>query len=369
MDYIETIEGLETAIRSIEREALLAVDTEAAGYHRYADSVCLVQMSTRSRTWIVDALAVDVGMLRPLLADGREILLHDADYDLRLLARDHGIRVGRLFDTKVAAQFLGEPAIGLANLVEKYIGVRLDKKHQRADWAQRPLRGELIEYAADDTRHLPPLRDCLRDRLNELDRLRWAEEEFDVRANATPAFKEDETAFLRVKNTRDLAPRQLAALREIYAWRDGMARDRDLAPFRVLSNDAMIAVARRMPRSISELRVTDGADAAAQRHGRDLLDAVQRARDLADDALPVRRRGPRRPPPDPLFDSRVDRIKAVRDRVAEELGVDRGFLLPRQQIEDIVKAAPRTIDDLSAVADLRRWQVEAIGEPVIRALR
>jgi ribonuclease D len=370
MRFIETADQLESASAALSAESLIAADTEAAGYHRYDDRVCVVQLSTRRDTFVIDALAVDPGRLHALFGDRtREIVLHDAEYDLRLLARDHGISVGHLFDTKVAAQLLGEPAIGLAGLAAKYLGVRMDKKHQRADWAQRPLPIELLEYAADDTRHLPELRDRLRAELDRLGRLAWAEEEFALRT-ATPFQPADNgrDAFLRLRNIRDLGPRQLAALREVHAWRDRVARERDVAPFRVVSNDALVGIARRMPDSPAELATADGVDAAATRNARDLVAAVQRARALPDSALPVRPRGPRRPPPDPAFDHLVDRLKAARDAVADELGLDRGFLMPRQQLEDIARAMPRSSEELMAVQDIRNWQVEALGRRLLAVI-
>jgi ribonuclease D len=369
MQYIQTDEDLVETVRSLETESLLAVDTEAAGYHRYADRICLVQLSTHERTFVIDALAVDIDALAPVFGNPeREVLLHDADYDLRLFARDHSIGIGHLFDTKVAAQFMGEPSIGLASLVEKHLGVKLDKKYQRADWAQRPLPAELLEYAADDTRHLPALRDTLHAALRAIGRLHWAREEFALRAAAEFDTRPDDTAYLRLKNIRDLNPRQLAALRELYDWRDHVARERDAAPFRVLSNDMLVAISRRLPRSVDELRAGD-FDAAAARHARDLFEAVRRARELPDSELPSRRRGPRRPPPDPAFEARVEKLKGVRDHAAGDLSMDRGFLMPRQQLEDIARANPSTLDELAAVPELRQWQVEALGAQLLRVLR
>ncbi len=371
MDYIEQPGQLQELADSLALEPLLAVDTEAAGYHRYADRVCLLQLSTRRRTFVVDALALDLAPLRSVFADtSHEIVIHDAEYDLRLLARDFTIGIGRLFDTKLAAQFLGEPAIGLAGLVEKHLAVRLDKKHQRADWAQRPLPRELLEYAADDTRYLAELRDRLRTALEELGRLHWAEEEFALRAAAdfSPA-QADGDGFLRLKNTRDLGPRQLAALREVYGWRDDMARERDLAPFRVVSNEVLAAIARGMPESVRELTELEGINAAGVRHARDLVAAVRRARELPESALPVRRRGPRRPAADPAFESLVERLKTVRDETADRLAMDRGFLMPRQQLEDIARARPRTLAQLRAIPEMRNWQVEVLGDALLEVLR
>lgn len=372
MQYITTERGLEEVAQSVGAEGALAVDTEAAGYHRYFDRVCLVQISTPSATYVIDTLAVDdLESLRPAFEGTTpEVVFHDADYDLRLLSRDFGIRVHGLFDTKIAAQFLGEPSIGLASLVEKYLGIRLAKAFQRADWAQRPLPVEMLEYAAEDTRHLLPLRDLLRAELERRGRLAWAEEEFrileEVRWTTAPA---DPDAYLRLKGTRDLRPRQLAILRELYAWREEVARERDAAPFRVLTNEAMLEIARRAPETTKALAMVPGTPRSlASRHGREVLAAIERARALPEEALPTRPRGTGRPPPDPVFDATLERLRAVRDEVATSLGLDRGFLMPRAQLEELARLRPGSVEELAEVPGLRRWQVEALGERIVDAI-
>lgn len=372
MEYIQTADQLATAVRRMSGASLLAADTEAAGYHRYFDRVCLLQLSTRTDTLVIDTLALrDLGDLAMLFADPEsEIVFHDADYDLRLLHRDFGITVQRLFDTKIAAQFLGETSFGLASLVEKYLGVHLEKAYQRADWAQRPLPREMLEYAAEDTRYLPLLRDHLRAALDDLGRLSWAEEEFRIEQSIrwTPAADAEE-AYLRLKGTRDLRPRQLAALRELHAWREEVARGRDIATFRVISNEPLVEIARHMPDSPSALAAVPGVPRSiAERYGAELLAAVRRARRLPESALPVRRRGPGRPPPDPEFDELVEKLRAVRDEAAEALGLDRGFLMPRAQLEEVARVRPTTLVELGAIPGMRRWQVEALGVGLISAI-
>ena len=248
--------------------------------------------------------------------------------------------------------------------------MKLEKKYQRADWAQRPLPAGLVEYAAEDTRYLPALRDRLRDELRARGRLGWAEEEFRIQETVRWSGNgADPDAYLRVKGTRDLLGRNLAAFRELYAWREALARERDVAPFRVISNEALIEIARAMPRSAAQLAELAGVPrAVAERHRPDLLAAVERARQIPERELPVRPRGPGRPAPDPAFDERLERLKVARDRVAEKLGLDRGFLMPRAQLEEIARAEPRTLEQLAALPGLRRWQVEAAGEPIVRAL-
>jgi ribonuclease D len=372
MELIRSEAALREVADTLREVRLFAADTEAAGYHRYHDRICLLQLSTRTETFLVDTLEVEsLGGIEDLFAaPDHEVVLHDADYDLRLLARDYGVRVRGLFDTKIAAQLLGEPAIGLGALVEKYVGTRLDKKHQRADWAQRPLTPSMLEYAAEDTRHLPELRDRLQEELRRVGRLHWAEEEFTLRESTR---WEDEPAdaegYLRLKNTRDLKPRQMAALRELYNWREAVAKRRDVATFRVVGNDVLIAIARALPRDTRALSKAAGVPSSiAERHGDEMQRAVQVALDLPESELPQRVRGPRRPPPDPAHEERAERLKRARDAAAEALGLDRGFLMPRQQIEDMARLQPRNATEMLQVADMRRWQVEALSDQLLKAL-
>jgi ribonuclease D len=372
MEYVQSNEQVAEVAEVLRGADLVAADTEAAGYHRYRDRVCVLQLATRTATYVLDTLAVtDLSPLAALFADpAREVVFHDADYDLRLLSRDFGLAVRGLFDTKIAAEFLGERAIGLASVAEKYLGVRLEKKHQRADWAQRPLPEDLLEYAAADTRHLPTLRDRLRTELEMRGRLAWAEEEFriaEVQVRSAPV--QDGTGYLRLKGTRDLKPRQLAALRELFQWRERTAEERDVAPFRVLTNEAMIELARQMPASKAALARLRGVPrSVAERFGEELLDALQRARALPEGELPVRPRGPRRPPPDPEFEALVERLRAARDAAADALGLDRGFLMPRAQLEELARQKPRTERALLGIPGVRRWQVEAAGRQLLEVL-
>src|SRR5688572_1503960 len=373
MEYIEDLAALTEAARRLSGADLVAVDTEAAGYHRYRDRICLLQLSTRTDTFLVDTLALDnLAPVSELLArEAPELVFHDADYDLRLLTRDFGLEVTRLFDTKLAAQFLGEQAFGLGALAEKYLAITMEKKHQRADWAQRPLPREMLEYAAEDTRHLPALRDRLRDALREASRLHWAEEEFAIaRQTRWTTVPEDGGAFLKVKGARELQPRQLAALRELHAWRELAAEARDAAPFRVLSNEAMLELARAIPATVRELAGTKGLSSAlVDRRGTEIVEAIGRAALVPDDQLPKFPRGVRRPPPDPAFDERMDKLRGARDTMADQLGLDRGFLMPRAQLEAVARAQPKNISELEAIPDIRNWQVEALGAEILDSLK
>jgi ribonuclease D len=167
INHILTGQAFDALIGRFQEAPLLAVDTEAASFHRHKDRIYLIQLSSRGETAVVDPLAVhELSGLGTLLSNPAiEIIFHDADYDLRILDRDYGFHAVNLFDTRIAAQLLNEPGIGLAALLEKYVGVKLDKRFQRADWSVRPLKPGMLQYAADDTRFLPVLRDLLKERL------------------------------------------------------------------------------------------------------------------------------------------------------------------------------------------------------------
>src|SRR5207302_2134200 len=282
---------------------LVAVDTEAASFHRYHDRIFLIQLSSPSRTEIIDPIAApDLAPVGALLADPQlEKAFHDADYDLRVLDRDYGFRAVHLFDTRIAAQLAGEPAIGLAALLEKYLGVKLQKEHQKADWSIRPLTPPMLAYAAADTRFLLALRDALEQRLNALGRLPWAVEEFKELESlrwtgpVSGGAGEDE-AYLRLKGAKGLSPRSLAALRLLHRWRDTVAEQDDKAPFRIIGNDALLAVSRALPSTRADLtQIKDLPGSLARRHGDALLDAVLRATAPRGSELPPVERRPRMP--------------------------------------------------------------------------
>ena len=371
MQLIETLADLEALAARLGGEPLLAVDTEAASFHRYQDRVYLLQISSRTETAVVDPLAT--GTLAPLaapLADrGVEIVFHDADYDLRLLDREYGFRATSIFDTRVAAQLLNEPGIGLAALLEKHFGLRLDKRFQRADWSARPLSPPMLEYAASDTRHLPALRDIMREQLRARGRLGWAEEEFGLLEQIRGASGDGgEPGWLRLKGAKALKPRELAILRELWEWREGVAQRNDRATFRVLNNEPMLLMARQPPADPAALKTVPGIGGGqVDRFGKDLLLAVKRGLDLPDRDLPRVERSPRRAP-DPAFEARLERLKSARNRLATEYDLAPGVLCPNGTLEAIARTHPESSEALTAIPELRRWQLGELGDELLRAV-
>jgi ribonuclease D len=369
-EYLDRVDELERFLSEISNVKELALDTEGASFHRFLDRIYLLQLSTRERSAIIDPLPIGspekLGQL--LQSKEVEVVFHDADYDLRLLHQDYGWHVTNIFDTRIAAQLLGIKSFGLAALLEQFFDVKLDKKHQRADWSMRPLTPDMLEYAAQDTRYLLQLRDQMRSELERRGRLHWAEEEFARLEGTRWEAEEEMEGFLRLKGARDLTRRELAVLREVANWRDTVAAQLDRATFRVMGNEVLFDLARRAPRSVSELSAIKGMPKGMiERGGNDIIAAIRRGMEAPEAELPKFPKG-QRWNKDRDFDERVNRLKAVRDETATRLELDPGVLCSRERLENVARSGAKTIEDLATVPDLRRWQIEEMGAGFIRAL-
>jgi ribonuclease D len=369
--YLDSNDTVGKFLEGIRGVRLLALDTEGASFHRYIDRIYLLQLSTRDAHAIIDPLPIQPpAALGALLEDQAvEVVFHDADYDVRLLHQDYGWQVRNIFDTRIAAQLLGVKAFGLAALLEQHFGVKLDKKHQRADWSMRPLTKGMLDYAAQDTMHLLQLRDALKEQLERKGRWTWAREEFDRLEGTRWAPEDAAEAFLRIKGARDLTRRELAVLREVTRWRDATAEALDRSTFRVVANEVLLEIARLQPATADALgRIKGMPRGIMDRAGDDVLAAVQRGLAVPETQLP---RFPRsaRWEKDPEFDNKVGQLKAVRDAAAQRLELDPGVLGSRERLEAVARLVPRSVDELAEIPELRRWQVEEMGAAFVEALR
>ncbi|MDB4906778.1 MAG: 3-5 exonuclease [Gemmatimonadetes bacterium] len=370
--YLDQPAATSAFLAGISATPIIALDTEGASFHRFIDRIYLLQLSTREQSAIIDPLAVSAGDLSGLGAllenPAVEIVFHDADYDLRLLVQDYKWRVKNIFDTRVAAQLLGIKAFGLGALLEKYQGLKLEKKHQRADWSMRPLTHDMLEYAAQDTMYLLQLRDQLKDELEHKGRWSWAREEFGLLEGTQ--WEPDETGmgFLKMKGARDLNRRELAVLKEVAQWRDMVAGKMDKATFRVLGNEQLFAIAQGQPATTDALGKIKGMPRGIlENRGHELLDAVKRGLAVPEEQLPKFPRGLRWDR-DPDFDARSNALKTVRDEFAAKLDLDPGVLSSRDRMEAVARRNPSSVAELEEVKELRGWQREVLGAGFIKAL-
>ena len=369
-EYLDTPDSVGRWLSSIEGSKLVALDTEGASFHRFVDRIYLLQVSTREHTAVIDPLPIGTPAgLGAIIEDPSvEIVFHDADYDLRLLQQDYAWQVRNVFDTRVAAQLLGIKAFGLAALLDQFFGVKLDKKHQRADWSMRPLTRDMLDYAAQDTMYLPALRDELKAQLESKGRWSWAREEFTRLEGTRWSSEDDAAAFMRMKGARDLSRRELALLKELVAWRNAVAAEHDKATFRVLGNEPLFAIAQSAPRDRAALSAIKGMPRGIlETRSQGLLDAVARGLAVPEAELPKFPRGLRWDK-DPEFDARVSAIRTARDAIAAKLDMDTGVLFPREKMESVARANPKSLEELDAIPDLRKWQIEVLGQGILDAL-
>lgn len=368
--YLDTADAVEQFTSGIAGVSELALDTEGASFHRFVDRIYLLQLSTRTRHAVIDPLPIGqpTGLGKMLEDPAVEVVFHDADYDLRLLRQDYGWKINHIFDTRIAAQLLGYTAFGLAALLDRFFGLKLDKKHQRADWSMRPLTHDMLEYATHDTRYLLELKDKMSVELEQLGRLEWAREEFVLLEDTRWADETPGMGFLKLKGARDLSRRELAVLRELVPWRDGVAGQLDRATFRVLGNEQLLDIARTQPQSRDALgRIKGMPRGILEQRGGELTNAVTRALAVPESELPKFPRAARWDK-DPDLDARVSALRTARDQAATRLALDPGVLCSRDRMEAVARRNPATVAELMEVTELRRWQANELAEAFVVAL-
>lgn len=366
--YIDTHSGLLDLVTRLEEAPEIALDTEADSLHHYFEKVCLIQLAAGEKDAIVDPLC---GMdLSPLLAllTRKPLLLHGADYDLRMMRMTFGFLPEReVFDTMLAARLLGYEAFGLASLVERFFGVRLSKGGQKSDWSRRPLSESQLRYAGDDTRYLLPLAARLRDDLERLGRIEWHRETCESMViQASRESEKDQNERWRIKGSFQLTPRQLNFLQALFQWRDLEARGVDRPPFHILGNQQLLDLAVRAAPD------PDGAFRAGPKLPRNckgrrlqaLKKAVREAAERPESQWPENKRR-ERPPTAPT--GQLKALRAECDRLAEELGIASSTLAPRPALVNIARIKPVTLEEIIDCGPLMGWQARLL-EPGIRKL-
>jgi ribonuclease D len=383
-DPVEDDAALAAAITALAgATGPVAVDAERASGYRYGQRCYLVQLRREGAgTFLVDPIALpDLSALDAAIA-GAEWILHAASQDLPCLA-EVGMRPRALFDTELAARLAGYERVGLATMVERVLGYRIDKGASSADWSQRPLGPALLSYAALDVEVLVALRDHLAQVLEEQGKLEWARQEFAALVEAPPPAPRVEP-WRRTSGIHRLrSPRQLAGVRALWERRDALARSRDIAPGRVLPDAAIVDAVVKWPKSPDELAALPVFGGRANRRRLALwYGALEEAAALPDAELPDRT-GPAdgSPPPahrwaerDPAAAARLAAARAAVTALATRYAVPVENLVEPAAVRRLAWAPPEPPTD-EAVADALRasgarpWQVELVAEALAAALR
>lgn len=365
-EIVTDIRRLNEVASRLGREREVAVDLEMDSLHHYREKVCLIQVSTRNESWLIDPLALkDLSALAAPLNDPRILtVMHGADYDIRSMHRDFGIEVGNLFDTMIAARFLGITEFGLAALLKARYRVELNKKYQKSDWSKRPLSPEMCAYATADTAYLLPLYDQLRSELTAKGRLSWLEEECRLVCRARVTEKEG-PLFLSCKGAGKLKGRSLAVLEELLQLRDRQARELDRPAFKVISAETLLEAAEKRPHTIGELSGIKGmTPGQIQRYGESILAAVATALLVPEDALPRFPRQRREEPADGAKE-RLKRLKRWREQKSADLDLEPGVLAPNWLLEGIADTDLANIAVFDGIAGMREWQKGSYGKELM----
>ncbi len=370
--YVRESTALERLIRRIRGAERVAVDTEADSLYNYFEKVCLVQLSLRGEHFLVDPLSeLDLTGFLEALAE-KPMIVHGGDYDLRMMRASWGFRPRReVFDTTIAAQLLGIEQIGLAALIERFFDITIGKEGQKSDWSRRPLSEKQLRYAVNDTRFLERIAERLRDELLQQGRVDWHRESCRAMVDSTGRdnSRDPEEAW-RIKGAWRLTRRQLAYLRELWRWRDMLARRANLPPFKVFGNQQILDLLQwaeshpgtpldqgaKLPRNIVDSRL------------RTLEEAIARAAEMSSARCPERSRLKHGNTPRIDYKEQIDALRGECAQIAKELKIAPSTLAPKAALEAIVRSRPRTLDEIMSSGGLLRWRAELVQAAVEKTL-
>jgi ribonuclease D len=344
----------------------IAVDTESNSLHAFQEQLCLIQFSTPRTDCLVDPLELDdLAPLKPIFNNPKiELVFHAAEYDLICLKRDFEITVANLFDTMQAARILGYEKVGLDSMLEIKLGIKLNKKYQKADWGERPLSDEMLNYARLDTHHLLALRDSLQSEL--LSRGRWelAQEEFVRLAhmNGDGNGKAEIPAWQRVKWAQKFNNRQLTILQQLCSWREKQAKQMDRPPFKVIDDKRLIAITQTLPETRNDLVKLGMTTRQIHLFGSEILNAVKRGKQTAMVSRPHNIR------PNQAFLDRLNVLSEWRKKTGIKTGVESDIILPRNWMNLIAEKNPGNLKDLATLMPQSPWRMKQFGEDILTVI-
>jgi ribonuclease D len=349
---IDTEQSLASFLPVLKAATWVALDTEADSLHAYPEKVCLIQISTAAGDELIDPLAgIDLAPFLDALS-GHELIMHGADYDLRLLEKHHRFVPSTIFDTMLAGRLLGLTQFSLGNLVESFLSIKLEKGAQKANWALRPLTERMERYALNDTHHLRPLQEKFKAELREKGRLGWHQESCArLITDATRERLPDLDAVWRVKGSHLLNRASLAVLRELWRWRESEAIRANRPPYFVMSHEALVQTAEvaTTPRPVESVLPRH----LSERRRAELMKAVTRGLEISSEEHPKIHRALSRRPTEAEH-RRFTELQKRRDTRAVELAIDSTLIASRATLSDLAhdwdKYAP----------ELMTWQRELL---------
>ena len=368
---IDTVAGLEKAVRTLEKGKAVAVDMEADSMYHFQEKVCLVQMATEKSTIVVDPLQVkNLSSLKPLFSNPDiKKIFHGADYDVRSFYRDFKIEINNLFDTEVACRFLGNEGTGLEAVLKKYLDISLNKKYQKKDWSKRPLPQEMIDYAAGDVIHLHTLAKVFEKELEKKCRLAWVLEECDSLSKVRPVLSDEEPLFLKFKGAGRLKSRSLAVLEALLQFRKSVAEKKDKPLFKIIGNNSIMKITTAKPVTLRRLKgIKALSGKQINMYGNDLIKVMAGALKIPESKLPVYPRKKAPVLPYEVF-GRIKALKSWRASKARALEIDSGMIFNNALITFIAIQNPVDRRAIERIKEMKNWQKKEFGQEIITLLR
>ena len=362
--------ALQAMLKQLRDKPSIAIDTESNSLYVYQERVCLIQISIPGADFLIDPFPTTLKWqaLGEIFADAKiEKLFHACEYDVISMRRDFGFDFANVFDTMWAARILGWPRVGLADILQKHFNVALNKRWQRFNWGRRPLPLDALSYARLDTHYLHALRDLQLQELQAKGRMEETREIFSEVVQGALDMREENTrrdGFWRVKGVFDLSPVARAVLRELYEYRESEASRADQPPFKVLSEHTLFEIANERLTNLDQLEMIGGLNnAKIARHGRQLLQAVQRGKQAEP---------PKAPPRswiEPQVLERYERLRDWRKQVARQRGVESDVIISNSALMAIARRDAGGLDDLQGISGLGAWRLKMYGAAIIDVLR
>lgn len=366
IEYIDTTPGLAKLLKAMDGTDTVFLDLEADSMHHYFAKICLIQILVGETCYLVDPLGgLELDAFLAKLSK-KVLVLHGADYDLRMLYQQHGFRPLQVYDTMLAAQLLGKSAFGLAALVQAYYGVTLKKDQQKADWSLRPLPPLMLQYGAQDTFFLPGLYQALTDELNAVGRLSWHTETCGELVKATAKSKEvDLENIWRIDGSSKLYPRQLMALQSLWKFRDQTAQDADLPSYKILPSDILLRFAMAVPQEGDPEQIPSLPSRLNPKIKSGFLDAYADALDAPSSEWPQPLRIPRRSAPSPSS-ALLTQLKDARDAIAAKLKMDPSLLATKSTLTAVALTGCHSRQKMIDAAKWMKWQEELLLEAWVK---
>lgn len=353
--YISTYEELSAFCERAARFDAIAVDTEFLRERTYHPRLCLVQVATPDECVVIDVIAIDnLAPLAILMRDeGTVKVFHACSQDMEVLNYTLGALPAPIFDTQVAAAFLGERMQASYNgMVHAFCGVTLPKSESLTDWSRRPLTPEQIEYALDDVRYLIKAYDVIMERLDKSGRASWVLDEIKPLTDRSHYVVDRRVAFKRVKRVNSLTRRQLAVARELAAWREARAEYSNIPRKWLMSDEVLIALSKRPPHDAASLRRVRGTEQLSDADVAGTLSVIARGESCPADKYPFIARTHK--PASPELESVIDLMYALIRLVGERSGVATAMIASRDDLVDYV--------DRPQDSPLREgWRFELVG--------